>query len=604
MNPSELARETLRRLAQDRLPPTPDNYARVFAELSGQANAGEPPDASPAQRVLQVLVSALLEGASPIREAQELRQHARAQHWPAAEQSAARLSERLMRERTLDWQRLVRELLREWDERQDGLTQARKRESLEHVLTAFAGDPAKLHARLAGLVKAWSKAETHSGSDPAALSHPALSRSQTELQRSAMAPADADATASVTSPTASAEMLETLREVLSDTLLMSVSERLGYTPELAADARHLALQALEADSVRVLRDLLERVRGFFLKLEIRGAATDHTIESLRQLVLTILDNLGELVESESWVHGQIIRVRTLLENEVSSDILQAAERSLKEVLVQQGNTRLALIEARDALKSMVSTFIDRFGKVIDSTGQFSGRLSGYAERLQNTDDLPGLSRLMQEMLQDTRSVQADLVRSHEELKAARTQVEQAQQRAEHLEHELRQLSDTAKQDPLTRALNRRGLDQALETELARASRQNSPLCLVLLDIDNFKQINDRIGHQAGDEALRMLADSVRDGIRPTDVLARYGGEEFVILLPDTELTAAGQLVTRLQRMLTTRFFMVNDQRTFITFSAGVAQKLPGESAQSLIERADQAMLLAKRSGKNRVELAA
>jgi diguanylate cyclase len=153
---------------------------------------------------------------------------------------------------------------------------------------------------------------------------------------------------------------------------------------------------------------------------------------------------------------------------------------------------------------------------------------------------------------------------------------------------------------LTDALNRRGLDEALAREIASVRRKDAPLSVSLLDVDNFKQLNDRLGHATGDDALIHLVKVVRHYIRPIDTLARYGGEEFVILMPDTHLAEGIETMKRLQRELTRNFFLGGNERILITFSAGVAQLSPTESGDEAIRRADQAMYLAKRAGKNRV----
>jgi len=124
--------------------------------------------------------------------------------------------------------------------------------------------------------------------------------------------------------------------------------------------------------------------------------------------------------------------------------------------------------------------------------------------------------------------------------------------------------------------------------------------VALLDIDNFKALNDSLGHAMGDSALTHLAQVARECMRPQDTLARYGGEEFVILLPDTAMEKGIEAMTRLQRELTKKFFMAGTEKVLITFSAGVAQVAPAEPGMDAIRRADQAMYLAKRAGKNRV----
>ena len=108
-----------------------------------------------------------------------------------------------------------------------------------------------------------------------------------------------------------------------------------------------------------------------------------------------------------------------------------------------------------------------------------------------------------------------------------------------LEAELEHVSEQVSQDQLTGALNRRGLDDAMQREMARAERRKSGLCVAVLDLDNFKKLNDTYGHQAGDDALVHLTKVVRKTLRPTDTVARYGGEEFIILFSDTDLEQAG-----------------------------------------------------------------
>ena len=158
-------------------------------------------------------------------------------------------------------------------------------------------------------------------------------------------------------------------------------------------------------------------------------------------------------------------------------------------------------------------------------------------------------------------------------------------------------------DQLTGALNRRGLEEMFEKEKARADRHDAPFCVSLLDIDNFKKLNDSFGHNVGDEALIHLAKVCRDTLRPQDTVARYGGEEFIILLPETGLEDATVALTRLQRELTRRFFMHNNEKVLITFSAGVTEMLADDNQTTVIKRADEAMYKAKKSGKNRVEIA-
>lgn len=160
-----------------------------------------------------------------------------------------------------------------------------------------------------------------------------------------------------------------------------------------------------------------------------------------------------------------------------------------------------------------------------------------------------------------------------------------------------------REDQLTGAFNRLGLEEIFEREYARSIATNRPLSISLIDIDNFKKLNDCYGHLVGDDALKHLVKTAVDKLRPTDYVARFGGEEFVVLLPETDEAMALDLITRLQRELTRSYFMADNSKLVLTFSAGVTECLPNERLDDIIDRADQAMYAAKLAGKNRTILA-
>jgi diguanylate cyclase len=150
----------------------------------------------------------------------------------------------------------------------------------------------------------------------------------------------------------------------------------------------------------------------------------------------------------------------------------------------------------------------------------------------------------------------------------------------------------AREDALTGAVNRRGLDDVVPIEFARARRNGHPLTFVMIDLDHFKRYNDRRGHPAGDAVLRGAAQAWLKQLRPTDMLARYGGEEFTLVLPATDAKQAEQLVDRLRAL-------VPDRQTF---SAGIATWDGYETATESLQRADAALLQAKKAGRNRTML--
>lgn len=159
-------------------------------------------------------------------------------------------------------------------------------------------------------------------------------------------------------------------------------------------------------------------------------------------------------------------------------------------------------------------------------------------------------------------------------------------------------------DELTQLANRRRFTETLAVEVRRAERFGDPLALVLADLDDFKQINDRYGHQAGDEVLRRFADVLRENVRDFDLPVRYGGEEFAVLLPEADLVGGEQLARRLQTaLLRLRLPEIGRDRPPVTASFGVAAFPQASSAEEILSAADGALYRAKAAGKNRVACA-
>ncbi|CAD5109693.1 GGDEF domain-containing protein [Zestomonas carbonaria] len=162
---------------------------------------------------------------------------------------------------------------------------------------------------------------------------------------------------------------------------------------------------------------------------------------------------------------------------------------------------------------------------------------------------------------------------------------------------------SALRDPLTGTGNRIAMDQALQREVDLARRNLQPLSLLMLDIDHFKRINDSHGHGVGDDVLKAVAATLKGQLRNVDMVFRFGGEEFLILLSNTNREAAGMIGERLRHSVLNLQCAVQDQPLELSISLGCATLLPGESADSLLRRADNALYVAKREGRNRLTMA-
>jgi diguanylate cyclase len=323
-------------------------------------------------------------------------------------------------------------------------------------------------------------------------------------------------------------------------------------------------------------------------------------KTLLKLLHLVFENIAELSLDEQWLHGQMEALMSAATPPLTLRRLDDVERRLKDVIFKQKDAKERALQAQNEMREMLALFIDRLSDMAKSTGSFHEKLEENARQIEQAKSLAEIAPVLKEVVSATRTMAAQSKTSSEELQTMREKADQTDAEMVKLHQELDRVSTQARHDPLTGALNRKGLDEAVEREMSSVRRKETPLCVALLDIDNFKKLNDTLGHATGDIALTHLATVARECMRPQDTLARYGGEEFVLLLPDTPLDKGIEAMTRLQRELTKKFFLAGTEKVLITFSAGVAQLAADESGADAIKRADKAMYLAKRAGKNRV----
>jgi len=584
MNPFEIARETLKRLAQQRTAPTPDNYRSLYHEIAGTTASEIFPERSfkalaghlPRNTPEQMRFARLIDGAIGEK------------NWDGVKTALSDLLNKHAAEPP-NWSALIRDLVLRLESRQADLTPARKREALEHVLSSSTA-PDLLYTRLQGLLKNWAQggaleAATEAEATPAETTPGAVPPAPT----SAVHPAQPGGNTTV-------ELLELLAQLL-DT---SIGVVLVDNPDMAAEATRLATSARSIRSPTEIAAFVAEMKRFGYRLHFVAEDQAEMRASLLHLLHLVIDNINELVIDDQWLQGQIATVLELFGQPLNLRQLDEVERRMKDVIYKQSALKKSLTDAQDQLKAMLATFVDRLAGFSASTGSYHDKIEQCADKISKANDISELTAVLDVVMHETRSVQLDAQRTHDELQLMRKKVEEAEREVERLQQELASASELVRHDPLTGALNRKGMDDALETEASRAKRHGSNLCLALLDIDNFKKLNDSLGHAAGDAALVHLSKVVEETIRPEDTLARYGGEEFVVLLPNTNLEDAITAMTRVQRELTRRFFLHNNDKVLITFSCGVAELGADETAPTALQRADSAMYLAKRAGKNRV----
>ena len=395
-------------------------------------------------------------------------------------------------------------------------------------------------------------------------------------------------------PALTAEFMEQIARLIESTL-----------PALGTDDARFQEQV--GKLLQTLRDPAADVVGsktqlanFAQRLSFAAEDQAEIKAMLLKLLHLIIENIGELSLDDRWLKGQIDALLAAATPPLTLRRLDDVERLLKDVIFKQTDAKGRELEAQEEMRQMLATFIERLSQVVESSSVFHDKMGESARQIEQAKSLEEISPVLKDVIQATRAMASDTRSTRDELRAMREKTQVTEAEIVKLHRDLDRVSAQVRHDMLTGALNRQGLDEAMNREVSGMQRKESPLCVSLLDIDNFKKLNDSKGHATGDAALTHLATVARECMRPQDTLARYGGEEFVILLPDTPLDKGIEAMTRLQRELSKRFFLAGSEKILITFSAGVAQVAPGESGPDAIRRADRAMYLAKRAGKNRV----
>ncbi|BFI97214.1 MAG: hypothetical protein RSP_27240 [Rhodanobacter sp.] len=337
---------------------------------------------------------------------------------------------------------------------------------------------------------------------------------------------------------------------------------------------------------------------------------------LDRLLLAILDRLplGEPSEPElAALRARIAGCRDAATLQAHGEALAAlvayrleqleeAQRSASRLLSHVDNELTALTEHLDQDDQSRSDVVAARRELGE---RMAGEVQALGERARSAPDLISLQADVQARLAAVGSHLAAL-REREQMReqAWREHAARMRERIRELESSTRSMEATLQQklqlvdtDPLTGLANRR----ALEARMASLCEMGGPvISLLILDIDHFKNINDKLGHAAGDRALRIVAEQLQAALRPGDYLARYGGEEFVALLA-ADAGEAMRVAERLRIRIGQARFHSQDQVVPITLSCGIATVRAGDTPDSVFERADQALYRAKSNGRNRCE---
>jgi len=595
MTPAQIAKAALLRLSKSQQEPTPENYARAYAQEAGtEAPASAAAAAAMPERAL-VLVNKLVSlgvGSGQVR--QDLSALTRDGRW----EDALKLVEKLLQTDSPAaqgdaWAQAIERLTRGLERGGKSWTLARKKDGLLRVLEGNRSDPQRLLARLRQMVSSWDGDGASAGNvEEEAGGTPSQFLSPEEADASVHGALDGAADEAAGDAGEWPAVGSTLHGTVRHALKQSEGQAEGLLREL--DAAHEGLQRDGATTERAaqIEALCARARHL---LDHR----QHLFGELGQLCRELSSSLIDLAEDDSWARGQAEAMNAAIEQGLGGRGVRSVSEMLAGTRERQASLRQERGRARDSLKSLIQKMLSELGELGQHTDRFQNNVGRYADAIEKADSLESLAGTVREMVEESRSVRDLVQQTQSRLTLEHDRAVELSAKVQTLEDELRKLSNEVQTDQLTQIANRRGLIKAFEQEQAKSEREESTIALALLDIDNFKKLNDSLGHAAGDEALKALATRVSQLLRPGDMVARYGGEEFVLLLPATPLDEAQAVLARLQRSLSASLFVHEGKDVFVTFSAGVTLYRKGETLEGALDRADVALYEAKHTGKNR-----
>ncbi len=357
----------------------------------------------------------------------------------------------------------------------------------------------------------------------------------------------------------------------------------------AAPASHGTHNGSASHVREVLPLLLDRI-AFVDALEGRRARliasiddpNDRTLPSiLIDRSATLINDMRQAIEKEK---GELTRFLEQV-TEALADIDQFSQSQSDDLTVQ----RDARLKLDDSLRQQVDDI---------------------HAQVESADDLDGLKLAVRDRINRIRQqVQAFQLGEERRQEDVEIDNEQLRQRLARLEDQTRMLEEQLKQseaklfrDNLTGLPNRLAFDHRVRLEMARMRRDGAPLTLAIWDLDHFKEINDQLGHQAGDKTLVIVAKTFMNLIRDVDMIARFGGEEFIMLLPAASGPDALKVVERIREKLARTKLRYRGKEIGVTASCGLAEFASGEEVESAFMRADDALYQAKEQGRNRCVL--
>lgn len=233
----------------------------------------------------------------------------------------------------------------------------------------------------------------------------------------------------------------------------------------------------------------------------------------------------------------------------------------------------------------------------DETQNYNRDIDQYLEKITQDFGESSVKDILRQIIEATVNLKSSGSRMHEKLEESREEIDT-------LKRDLQQVTNESQRDFLTGVYNRKTFERLVDEQMRQAQENRSALCLMMIDIDNFKQFNDRFGHLLGDEVLKTVARTLTDTLKGRDIVARFGGEEFIVTLPETPMEGARKVAEMVRNSIASKQLKrkgTGEIYGTITVSVGVALFKPDtDTLPTIIKRADDALYHSKRTGRNKI----
>ncbi|MFQ5560113.1 MAG: GGDEF domain-containing protein, partial [Nitrospinota bacterium] len=284
----------------------------------------------------------------------------------------------------------------------------------------------------------------------------------------------------------------------------------------------------------------------------------------------------------------------------TTDHYKKLKNEILTFFVAKSNEAAVIVQERLELKNIIAALASEMSTISVASDSYNDNLSSYAKKLGEADSLTEILDVKQKILNETGEIQKENQKLKNSMKETAALLSASSKKISDLEKELGKARMEMMKDTLTRLYNRRAFDERIEEQLNRFKRYGEGFCLIFMDLDHFKRVNDTYGHVAGDIVLKTVASIAKESIRSMDFIGRYGGEEFVAIIEKTETVSGKKVAEKIRKSIGGHEFIYKNQKVDVQVSLGVTGSRGGDTPQSITERADSALYQAKERGRNQV----